>query len=89
MLQQRVDGLCALTIHFWTDDRVPCRILYDFLLLVSGLILSQNFMMKYFLTITDWLKRCLITSRIENRNPSPCPSHGTGNKWVPISLCRV
>lgn len=84
-LQQRFDGPCALTKHFWTDERVLCRMFYDFLLLVSGLILSQNFMMKYFLIITD----CLVTSRIENKNPFPCPSHGTGNKSVPISLYRM
>jgi len=89
MLQQRFDGLCALTTHFWTGDRVLCKMLYDFLLLVSGLILSQNFTMKYFLIITDCLKRCLITSRIENKNPALCLSHSTGNKLMSISLYRM
>lgn len=71
---------------------------YDFLLLVSGLILSLRtswwslwlwLWLLMILMITHWLKRCLIASRIENTNPSLCASHGTGNKLVPISLCRM
>lgn len=39
-----------------------------------------------FLITTNWLKRYLIKSKIENKNPSPCSSCDNGNKLVPISL---